>query len=124
MGLRRRALLIFKICHSAEWREAEAACVYRGSAKDRADGFLHFSTAEQLTGTLARHYADAQDLVLVAVDAATLGPALKFEPSRDGALFPHLYGALPLAAVNWVRDIGRNADGGFALPLDAHEACA
>ena len=117
-------MLIFKICHNTEWREAEATGVYHGSAKDRADGFLHFSTAEQLMGTLARYYADAHNLVLVAVDAAALGPALKFEPSREGALFPHLYGALPLTAVKWVRDIGRNADGGFALPLDAHEPCA
>jgi uncharacterized protein (DUF952 family) len=117
-------VLIFKICHSFEWREAEAVGAYRGSAKDRADGFMHFSTAEQLVGTLTRYYADAQDLVLVAVDAAALGPALKFETSRDGALFPHLYGALPLTAVKWVRDIGRNADGGFVLPLDAHGGCA
>ncbi len=129
MGLRwaarlHRTVLIFKICHSAEWRDAEATGIYYGSAKDRADGFLHFYIAEQLMGTLTRYYADAHDLVLVAVDAAVLGSALKFEPSRDGALFPHLYDALPLAAVKWVRDIGRNADGGFALPLDAHEPCA
>jgi uncharacterized protein (DUF952 family) len=115
---------IFKICHKAEWREAEAVGVYHGSAKDRTDGFLHFSTVEQLMGTLTRYYADAHDLVLVAVDPAALGLALKFEPSRDGALFPHLYGALPLTAVKWVRDIGRNADGNFALPLDAHGGCA
>jgi len=105
VGPRRDAVLIFKICHNAEWREAEAAGVYHGSAKDRADGFLHFSTAEQLAGTLARHYADANDLVLVAVDTDAWGPALKFEPSRGGALFPHLYGALPLSAVKWTRPI-------------------
>jgi uncharacterized protein (DUF952 family) len=112
---------IFTIVHAAEWKSAAAARVYHGSAKDRADGFLHFSTAEQLAGTLARYYADAHDLVLVAVDADALGPALKFEPSRDGALFPHLYGALPLSAVKWAREIGRGADGGFVLPLDAHD---
>jgi uncharacterized protein (DUF952 family) len=117
-------MLIFKICHSAEWHEAEAAGVYDGSAKDRADGFLHFSTAEQLMSTLTRYYADAHDLVLVTVDADALGPALKFEPSRDGAMFPHLYGTLPLTAVKWVRNIRRGADGGFILPLDAHDECA
>jgi uncharacterized protein (DUF952 family) len=119
---RLKAVLIFKICHSAEWRDAVG--VYHGSAKDRADGFLHFSTAEQLMGTLTRYYADAHDLVLVAVNADALGPALKFEPSRDGAMFPHLYGALPLSAVKWARNIGRDAAGSFILPLDAHGECA
>ncbi len=96
---------IFKIVHASEWREAELAGVYRGSAKDRADGFLHFSLAEQLMGTLRRYYADAEDLVLVAVNADALGPGLKYEPSRDGALFPHLYGPLPVSAVRWVRTV-------------------
>lgn len=96
---------IFKIVHAAEWSAAETAGIYHGSAKDRADGFLHFSTAEQLPGTLARYYADAHDLILVAVDVNALGPALKFEPSRGGALFPHLYGAMPLSAVKWAREI-------------------
>ena len=108
-------MLIFKIVHSQEWREAEAASIYRGSAKDQADGFLHFSTEEQLIGTLTRYYADAVDLVLVAVDADSLGDALKFEPSTAGALYPHLYGDLPLAAVRWTRPIISNARGEFAL---------
>jgi uncharacterized protein (DUF952 family) len=109
-------MLIFKICHAAEWRDAGHE--YAGSAKDRADGFLHFSTAEQLAGTLARYYADADDLVLVAVDSEALGAALKFEPSRDGAPFPHLYGALPASAVKWVRPITRDGTGAFVLPSD------
>ncbi len=108
--------LVFKIVHAAEWRSAEAAGIYPGSAKDRQDGFLHFSTAEQLMGTLTRHYADAHDLVLVAVDPAALGAALTYEPSRDGALFPHLYGPLLLSAVRWVQKIARGADGNFVLP--------
>jgi uncharacterized protein (DUF952 family) len=107
-------VLIYKIVHAAEW--AAASGNYAGSAKDRADGFLHFSTAEQIPGTLARYYADADDLVLVAVDADALGAALKFEPSRDGALFPHLYAPLPLSAVRWVRAITRDAQGAFVLP--------
>lgn len=106
-------MLIFKIVHAAEWAQATGA--YDGSAKDRADGFLHFSTAEQLMGTLTRHYAVADDLLLVAVDTQALGPALQYEASRDGALFPHLYGALPLHAVRWVRPIDR-VQGSFVLP--------
>ncbi|HEX4860053.1 MAG TPA: DUF952 domain-containing protein [Rhizomicrobium sp.] len=107
-------MIAFKIVHAAEW--TSAGDTYAGSAKDRADGFLHFSTAEQLVGTLTRYYADADDLLLVAVDVAALGGALKYEPSRDGALFPHLYGALPRAAVRWVKPISRDARGAFVLP--------
>lgn len=107
---------IFKIVHAAEW--ASVGDIYAGSEKDRADGFLHFSTAEQLLGTLTRYYADADDLLLVAVDAAVLGDALRYEPSRDGALFPHLYGTLPRAAVGWVKPILRDARGAFVLPDD------
>ena len=83
-------MLIFKIVHNDEWRAAEAAGIYCGSAKDQADGFLHFSTEEQLSGTLTRYYAEADDLVLVAGDAESLGAALKYEPSTAGALYPHL----------------------------------
>lgn len=107
-------MLIYKICSSAEW--AKAATVYAGSAKDKEDGFIHFSMAEQLLGTLNKYYAGASDLVLVAVDPAVLGDALRSEPSRDGALFPHLYGRLPLSAVKWAEPITRNADGSFILP--------
>lgn len=109
-------MLIFKICHASEWAEAECAGRFGGSAKDRADGFLHFSTAEQLAGTLARYYADANDLLLVAVETEGLGAALKWEPSRDGALFPHLYTPLAMAAVRWTAPIARGADDRFALP--------
>ena len=111
------AALIFKICDRAEWNVAIAVGAYRGSAKDRQDGFLHFSTREQLPGTLQRYYAGADDLLLVAVDADVLGDALQYERSRDGALFPHLYSHLPLAAVRWAEPIGRNTEGEFLLPL-------
>jgi uncharacterized protein (DUF952 family) len=106
--------LIFKIVHAEEWAAVDDS--YGGSEKDRADGFLHFSTAEQLMGTLTRYYADAHDLVLAAVDADALGDALKWEPSRDGALFPHLYAPLPRAAVKWVKPITCDAQGQFLLP--------
>jgi uncharacterized protein (DUF952 family) len=109
-------VLIFKIVHAAEW--AAASGNFEGSDKDRADGFLHFSTAEQIPGTLARHYAGAKDLVLVAVDETALGSALKYEPSRDGALFPHLYAHLPLCSVKWVRTIFHSQENGFVMPIE------
>lgn len=112
--------LIFKICPRAEWEKPEHVHAYQGSEKDRADGFLHFSTAEQLEATLAKYYRDSDDLLLVAASPAALGAALKYEPSRDGALFPHLYAPLGYDAVAWVRPIERDAEGKFVLRLDAH----
>jgi len=109
-------MLIYKICHKAEWASAEHEGTYVGSAKDREDGFIHFSTAEQVRGTLERYYAGARDLVLVEVKTEPLGNALKFEPSRDGAMFPHLYGTLPMAFVSWVKPIRIGPDGTFLLP--------
>jgi uncharacterized protein (DUF952 family) len=96
------AITIYKICPAALWRAAERAGVFYGSEVDRRDGFIHFSTAAQAAETAARHFSGQRDLVLVAVEAAALGPHLKWEPSRGGALFPHLYGALDLAAVRRV----------------------
>lgn len=111
-------MLIYKICHEDEWEQAVHQHIYAGSAKDREDHFIHFSTAAQVPGTLARYYADAGDLVLVAVDADTLGSALKYEPSSGGDLYPHLYGTLPLAFVKWAKPVRRNAGGSFALPKE------
>jgi uncharacterized protein (DUF952 family) len=96
---------IYKICERAAWRQAQSAGLYRGSAVDHRDGFIHFSTAAQVAETAAKHFAGQTDLILVAVDGAALGAALKWEPSRGGALFPHLYGALPVAAVHWARPL-------------------
>ena len=90
---------IYKICTASEWQEAERAGRYRGSAVDLKDGFIHFSTAEQAAETAAKWFAGQRDLVLVAIDADALGDKLKWEPSRGGALFPHLYGELPMSAV-------------------------
>lgn len=89
--------LVYKITTRAEWQQAEAAGVFQGSAVDRRDGFIHFSTAAQVPETARRHFAGQADLLLVAVDARAV--ALTWEPSRHGALFPHLYGPLPLSAV-------------------------
>jgi uncharacterized protein (DUF952 family) len=106
---------IYKVCAAAEWAAAETAGRYEGSADDRRDGFIHFSTAAQLSGTLARHFAGRDDLVLIAVDAEALGDALKWEPSRGGDLFPHLYAALPVAAALWARPLPRDAAGRHIL---------
>ncbi len=107
--------LIFKIVPRAEWDAVGEA--YHGSAHDRADGFLHFSTGSQLAETLRLYYAGQDNLVLVAVDETALGAALKYEhaPSRNED-FPHLFGPLPRAAVRWVKPIARDANGNFLIP--------
>ena len=109
-------MLIYKICHKNEWAQAEREHVYAGSAKDRQDGFIHFSKAGQVRETLKRYYEGDNDLVLVAVDADRVAFNLRFEPSRGGALFPHLYGVLSLSSVTWVKPIAVNPDGSFLLP--------
>lgn len=86
---------IYKICSQSEWQNAAAVGVYRGSADDLRDGFIHFSLAEQLRSTAAKWFAGRSDLLLVAFDPQSLGPQLRYEASRGGALFPHLYAELP-----------------------------
>ena len=108
--------IIYKICPSGMWAEAERAGVFTGAPVDHADGFIHFSTAEQVAETAAKHFAGMTDLMLVAVDGDRLGAALKYETSRGGALFPHLYGDLPLSAVLWIRPLPLGADGRHAFP--------
>ena len=103
--------LIFKIVAASQWREALRAGHFDGSKADRADGYIHFSTAAQAPATAAKWFAGVDDLMLVAIDAASLGPALRWEPSRGGELFPHLYGALLLGAVRWSRPLLRGRDG-------------
>ena len=108
--------LIYHMCRREEWQAAEAAGLYRGSSQDAADGFIHFSTAAQIEGSAAKHRAGQDDLVLIAVAPERLGPALRWEPSRGGDLFPHLYGALPIEAVSWVRALPLGADGRHRFP--------
>jgi uncharacterized protein (DUF952 family) len=111
---------LYKICPASLWREAERDGVFRGSAHDRRDGFIHFSTAEQAAETAAKHFAGQDDLLLIAVDGAALGDALKWEPSRGDALFPHLYGELALNAVVSVAPLLLGPDGRHRFPpLDA-----
>ena len=102
--------IIFKICPESLWKEAEKAGVFEGAPIDALDGYLHFSTEKQVRETAARHFAGQDDLLLIAVASEQLGEALRFEPSRGGDLFPHLYAPLSLSAVLWVK----------RLPLDQH----
>jgi uncharacterized protein (DUF952 family) len=97
--------LIFKIVSAEEWRAAEANGVFAGAAVDLADGYIHFSTAEQAQETADKWFAGRDDLTLAAIDADALDDALRWEPSRGGALFPHLYGKLPMTAVVWSRPL-------------------
>jgi uncharacterized protein (DUF952 family) len=110
--------LIYHMCRAEEWRTAERAGRYEGSSQDAADGFIHFSTAAQIVESAAKHRTGQTGLVLLAVDAAALGPDLRWEPSRGGALFPHLYGALPLAAVRRVSPLVLGRDGRHVFPPD------
>ena len=107
---------LYKICPAALWREAERDGVFRGSEVDLRDGFIHFSSAEQVAETAAKHFAGQSDLLLLRVDAAKLGDKLKWEPSRGGALFPHLYGELDLAAVIGVDALPLAPDGKHRFP--------
>ena len=107
---------IYHMCRRDEWERAGAAGVWRGSSQDAADGFIHFSTAAQIKASAARHRAGEVGLVLHAVDGARLGAALRWEQSRNGDLFPHLYGALPLDAVSAVFDLPLGPDGAHVFP--------
>jgi uncharacterized protein (DUF952 family) len=108
--------MVYKICPASLWREAEIAGVFRGSEVDLRDGFIHFSSAEQAAETAAKHFASKPDLVLLRVDAASLGDRLKWETSRGGALFPHLYGDLDPAAVSKVEPLPLGPDGHHQFP--------
>ncbi len=107
---------IYHMCRREEWEAAQAAGSYPGSSQDRADGFIHFSTAAQVVESAAKHRAGQDGLVLLAVDSARLGDALKWEPSRGGQLFPHLYGTLPLDAVLRAEDLPLGQDGRHVFP--------
>lgn len=110
------ARTIYKICPRALWREAEKTGRFSGAPVDVADGFIHFSTAGQARETARKHFSGQSDLLLIAVDAARLGEALKYEVSRGGALFPHLYGPLDLAAVTSARPLPLGANGLHDFP--------
>lgn len=107
---------VYKVLRAEEFAEASRRALFEGSADDLRDGFIHLSTGEQLEGTLRKHFAGEDGIVLLALDAAQLGQQLTWEPSRGGALFPHLYAPLPLAAVLWVERLGLGDDGMHRLP--------
>lgn len=108
--------VIYKICPVELWRVAERDGVFRGAPVDLADGFIHFSTAAQAVETAAKHFAGQSDLLLVRVHAEKLGDALKWEPSRGGALFPHLYGVLHVGDVHKVEPLPPGRDGKHVFP--------
>jgi len=107
---------IYKLCERPLWEEAQRRGVFTGAGADLHDGFIHFSTSSQVRETAAKHFATVADLVLIAVDAQALANALRWEPSRGGDLFPHLYGALPLEAVLWTRALPCDAGGRRVFP--------
>ena len=111
--------IIYKICPIAEWEAALRAGQYDGSEHDRRDGFIHFSTASQLAATLQKHYAGQHGLMLIALEADTLGEALRWEPARDGDLFPHLYAPLPSSAALWTKELPVGDSGLHFLPSEA-----
>jgi uncharacterized protein (DUF952 family) len=111
-----RARLVFKILRNAEWEDAVAASTYGGSALDLEDGFIHLSADEQVCETAARYFAGQADLVLVAFAEGSLD-CLKWEASRGGDLFPHVYGAIPTASAEWVKPLPL-AEGVHVFPPD------
>ena len=107
---------IYKICLASAWREAERDGVYRGSADDARDGFIHFSTASQVPETARKHFFGQRALFLIEVDADALGDALRWERSRNEELFPHLYAELDLGAVISIVNLGMRSDGYHDIP--------
>jgi uncharacterized protein (DUF952 family) len=109
-------VMIYHMCRADEWAAAVAAGTYRGSSQDLADGFIHFSTAAQIVESARRHRAGQDGLLLVAVDAGRLGNRVKWEKSRSGDLFPHLYGPLDPGESTSVRPLPLGADGNHIFP--------
>lgn len=109
---------IYKIATRAEWDAAERAGRFDGAPVDLQDGYIHFSTAAQVRETAKRHFAGLGDLVLVEVDAAALGAALKYEPSRGGQLFPHLYASLPTTAARRIWPLPARPSGDHDFPAE------
>ena len=110
------AELIYHMCKRAEWEAARISGHYSGSSQDREDGFIHFSRSDQIIESAAKHRRGQGDLVIIEVDAAALGAALRWEESRGGRLFPHLYGTLPLSAVVSVDELPLGEDGRHRFP--------
>lgn len=110
------ARMIYHMCPEETWQAAVRAGTYRGTADDLRDGFIHFSTAEQIAESARRHRAGQTGLVLIAVESERLGERLRWEKSRGGALFPHLYGPLDPAEVASVEPLALGPDGEHVFP--------
>lgn len=110
--------VIYKIASAELWEAAERAGRFDGSPVDLQDGFIHFSAGPQVAETAARYFAGQDGLVLVAISTDRLGNALRWEPSRNGELFPHLYAPLELASVLWVKPMPVGSNGRHVLPED------
>jgi Uncharacterized protein conserved in bacteria len=107
---------VYKIVPQELWQPVRQSGTFAGAPIDIKDGFIHFSTATQVSETARLHFSGQRDLLLIAVDVATLGAALRFEPSRGGDLFPHLYGPLPISAVLWEAPLPLGEDGVHQFP--------
>jgi uncharacterized protein (DUF952 family) len=110
------ARMIYHMCPEETWQAAVRPGEYRGTADDLRDGFIHFSTAEQIAESARRHRAGQTGLVLIAIESERLGERLRWEPSRGGALFPHLYGPLDAAEVASVEPLALGPDGEHVFP--------
>lgn len=108
----------YRLANPERWATAMAEGRFTGEPHDVADGFIHLSAADQVEGTLVKHYNEHARLLLVEIDLAALGDTVKWEKSRGGALFPHVYGEIPASAVRGLRHIRRNEDGDWVLPSD------
>ena len=107
---------IYRLLSAELWRGAQRAGSFAGTEHDRRDGFIHFSTAAQVAETAARYYAGQTELLLLGVSVAALGAELRWEVSRGGALFPHLYRSLPIAAVTSVEALRLGSNGLHLFP--------
>jgi uncharacterized protein (DUF952 family) len=108
--------MIYHMCRADEWEAAVAGGAYAGSSQDKADGFIHFSTAGQIVESARRHRAGQAGLLLLAIDPAVLGDRLKWEPSRSGDLFPHVYGVIDPRESTWVKPLPLGENGEHAFP--------
>ena len=108
--------LIYKIATAEAYAAAQASGTFTGMPVDIADGYIHFSTAEQVGQTLSLHFRGLSDLMLIAVRTADIGTELVWETSRGGQLFPHLYAPFPMGAVEWAEAVHVEADGRCDLP--------
>jgi uncharacterized protein (DUF952 family) len=108
--------MVYHMCPAPAWEAAKQTGAYTGTADDHRDGFIHFSTAEQIVESARRHRAGQSGLLLIAVEDVRLGCRLRWEPSRGGDLFPHLYGALDPAEAASVRPLPLGPDGEHIFP--------